>query len=205
MKNEESLIDKAKEYEDEGNEEMAYRYYLECALSEGDPESLFKIGCMYLFGRYVNEDDDKAGHYFKLAHEAGEGDLPGYCYIIIAGCKEEQEVETWDSEMGWYRLAADNGCEHGYECIGYMYMQKGEYFKAIDYFDMAEKKTTISLYNLGKIYDEGLGVEKDMDKAIEYYKRTIMDCWVVKDHGDKFFAKAMARLEELGIVIDNLD
>ncbi|MCR4657290.1 MAG: sel1 repeat family protein [Lachnospiraceae bacterium] len=191
----------AKQFEEENNEEMAYRCYLESAMSEKDGKALFNLGKMYLFGDYVVEDYDKAGHYFKLAYETGYS-LPGSSYIIIANCKEEERTETWESKMNWYRLAADHGCDHGYECMGFMYMKKGEYLMAIDYFLIPEKKTTTSLYNLGKIYDEGLGVEPDLEKAIEYYKRTVIDCWDVKEYGDELFEKARARLRELGIIIE---
>ncbi len=187
-------------YEEAGDMETAYRCYLESAMSETDGKSLCELGKWYLDGKYVNEDYEKAGHYFKMAHEAGYK-LPGHAYIIIAGCDKEQQIKTWESEMNWYRLAVDHGCDHGYECIGYMYMEKGDYQKAIDYFLTPDMKSTTSLYHLGKIYDEGLGVEQDMEKAIEYYKRAIYDCWDVKDYGDEFFDKAWARLTELGIEI----
>jgi prefoldin subunit 5 len=52
-----------------------------------------------------------------------------------------------------------------------------------------------------KIYEEGLGVEKDMDKAIEFYKRAILDCEFLSDKGDEHYEKVKARLTELGVEI----
>ena len=184
-------------YEASGNAEMAYRCYLENAMTGTDGKSLYELGKKYLFGEFVDFDYDKAGHYFKMAYETGFK-LPGFAYIVIGSWEKNSNDATWDSEMNWYRLAADNGCEHGYECMGSLYMEKGDYKKAIESFLTPAKNESLSLYSLGKIYEEGLGVEKDMDKAIEYYRRTIVDCEYCKDKGDEYYEKAKARLQELG-------
>lgn len=188
----------AQRYEEKGDKEMAYRCYLENALTGTDGKSLYELGKKYLLGDFVDFDYDKAGHYFKMAYEAGYK-LPAGFYIVIA-CYEKKAVNaTWDSEMKWYQLAVDEGCEYGYECMGNMYMEKGDYKKAIELFLTPTKNESLSLYSLGKIYEEGLGVEKDMDKAIEYYRRTIIECDILKDKGDEHYEKAKSRLMELGV------
>ena len=190
----------AQRYEEKGDKEMAYRCYLENAMTGTDGKSLFELGQRYLFGDFVDFDYDKAGHYFKMAHEAGYK-LPGFAYIIIGSWEKISKTATWDSEMKWYQLAVDEGCEYGYECMGSMYMEKGDYKKAIESFLTPKKNESLSLYSLGKIYEEGLGVEKDMDKAIEYYKRTILEHDILKDEGDVHYEKAKARLIEMGVEI----
>ncbi|MBR4145043.1 MAG: sel1 repeat family protein [Lachnospiraceae bacterium] len=188
----------AQRYEEKGDKEMAYRCYLENALTGTDGKSLYELGKKYLLGDFVDFDYDKAGHYFKMAYEVGYK-LPAGFYIVIA-CYEKKAVNaTWDSEMKWYQLAVDEGCEYGYECMGNMYMEKGDYKKAIELFLTPTKNESLSLYSLGKIYEEGLGVEKDMDKAIEYYRRTIIECDILKDKGDEHYEKAKSRLMELGV------
>ncbi len=193
----------AQRYEASGNEEMAYRCYLENAMTGTDGKSLFELGKKYLFGEFVDFDYDKAGHYFKMAHETGFK-LPGYAYIVIGSWEKQSKTGTWDSEMNWYRLAVDGGCEYGYECMGSMYMEKSDYKKAIELFLTPDKNGSLSLYSLGKIYEEGLGVEKDPDKAVEYYKRTIIECKGLKDQGDEHYEKAKARLAELGVEIKGI-
>ena len=193
----------AQRYEASGNEEMAYRCYLENAMTGTDGKSLFELGKKYLFGEFVDFDYDKAGHYFKMAHETGFK-LPGYAYIVIGSWEKQSKTGTWDSEMNWYRLAVDGGCEYGYECMGSMYMEKSDYKKAIELFLTPDKNGSLSLYSLGKLYEEGLGVEKDMDKAVEYYKRTIFECKDLKDQGDEHYEKAKARLAELGVEIKGI-
>ena len=190
----------AQRYEEKGDKEMAYRCYLENAMTGTDGKSLYELGKKYLFGEFVDFDYDKAGHYFKMAYEAGYK-LPGYVYIVVGSWEKKSSAATWDSEMNWYQLAVDDGCEYGYECMGSMYMEKGDYKKAIELFMKPERKESLSLYSLGKIYEEGLGVEKDMDKAIEFYKRAILDCEFLSDKGDEHYEKAKARLMELGVEI----
>lgn len=183
-------------YEKNGDKEMAYRCYLENALTGTDGKSLFELGQKYLFGDFVDFDYNKAGHYFKMAHETGFR-LPGYAYIVIGSWEKDNKTGTFDSEMNWYRLAAEKGCEYGYECMGSMYMEKGEYEKAIEMFLKPTRNEALSLYSLGRIYEEGLGVEKDMDKAIEYYKRTVLGGKYLEENGDEHYEKAKARLVEL--------
>ena len=191
----------AQRYEEKGDKEMAYRCYLENAMTGTDGKSLYELGQKYLFGDFVDFDYDKAGHYFKMAYETGYK-LPGFAYIVIGSWEKKSKDATWDSEMNWYRLAVDNGCEHGYELMGCMYMEKGDYKKALEYFLKPEKKESISLYSLGKMYEEGLGVEKDKGKAVEYYKRTITDCGFLEEYGDEHYEKAKDRLMELGVEIE---
>lgn len=193
----------AQRYEEKGDKEMAYRCYLENAMTGTDGKSLYELGQKYLVGDFVDFDYDKAGHYFKMAYEVGYK-LPGFAYIIIGSWEKKSKDATWDSEMKWYRLATEEGCEYGYECMGSMYMEKGDYKKAIELFMKPTKNESLSLYSLGKIYEEGLGVGKDLDKAIEYYKRIILECDVLKDKGDEHYDKAKARLAELGVEIKGL-
>ena len=190
----------AQRYEEKGDKEMAYRCYLENAMTGTDGKSLYELGQKYLFGDFVDFDYDKAGHYFKMAYETGYK-LPGFAYIVIGSWEKKSKDATWDSEMNWYQLAVDEGCEYGYECMGSMYMEKGDYKKALEYFLKTEKNESISLYSLGKMYEEGLGVEKDIDKAVEYYKRTILECEHCKDKGDEHYEKAKAKLAQFGVAI----
>ena len=143
-------------YEASGNAEMAYRCYLENAMTGTDGKSLYELGKKYLFGDFVDFDYDKAGHYFKMAYETGFK-LPGFAYIVIGSWEKNSNDVTWDSEMNWYRLAADNGCEHGYECMGSLYMEKGDYKKAIESFLTPAKNESLSLTVLGRYMKKAWG------------------------------------------------
>ena len=48
------------------------------------------------------------------------------------------------------------------------------------------------------MYEEGLGVEKDLDKAITYYKRTVMET-LRFSRKDEDLYRAKKRLEDLGV------
>src|SRR5690606_18280947 len=39
------------------------------------------------------------------------------------------------------------------------------------YMKGAEKNYSVSLYNVGMYYENGWGIEKDLQKALEFYKR----------------------------------
>lgn len=64
--------------------------------------------------------------------------------------------------------------------IGYANEMCGNFSEAHKYYTLAsEKDYLFSTLNLGYLYENGLGVEKDMDKALEYYEKgaSCLDEW----------------------------
>lgn len=68
----------------------------------------------------------------------------------------------------WYRKAVDAGSKNACDHLGFMYMRswgvRRDFAEARKLFEKAEKHSQ-ALYNLGRIYGEGLGVEVDLEQA----------------------------------------
>lgn len=197
-----------KKYEDNDRPDMAYPYYLEAILSEKDGEACYALAKMYYYGEYVSQNYDKAGMYVGMAYDLGiihkiwplivAGSVYDYKYIHEA----DKDVENLNMAIEYYIFAAKNGISYGYACLGYLYLQIGEYEKALKNMKKAKKNNTLAYYAMARAYDEGLGVEQDINKAVKLYKKTI-DFWkkYVEDHGtDRYASDAENRLQELQIM-----
>ncbi len=192
-----------KKYEDCGDIGNAYRYYLEAALAENDGKAISVLADMYLEGEYVHEDSDKAGHYYGIAYDQGLWVIPWR--LILAGSywekRSNDNEENLILAMKYYQAAADQGERFGNECLGQVYYKLGEYDKAYENLKNIKWRNPCGLYYLGRLYDEGRGVERNLDMAIELYKRVVkIGMEVVERYGeDDHCMMAKQRLNELGI------
>ena len=201
--NNSKLYLQAKEYEERGDMERAYQYYLEAALSEDDGEAINALGRLYYEGDYVSQSYDKAGAYFGQASDKG-ANVRGWT-LIIAGSymenKAKEDPEKLALAMEYYQKAGDLGVPFGYECLGAIYYNLRDYEKAYENLSKMDEKNTCGLYYMGRLYDEGRYVEKDMDKAIELYKKAIANHINYEDEygEDEHCEMAKERLRKMGV------
>jgi TPR repeat protein len=96
-------------------------------------------------------------------------------YQLFVGWMYAQAIGTDQDDnkaLYWYKLAADNGAREGIFYCGYVYLEKREYQKSNKYFEIAGSQNySPAIYRLAVAYDLGLGVDKDTDKATDYYLR----------------------------------
>lgn len=139
-----SYVDLARTYSSEGNEEKAFECYMKAA-ELGYAEAYYNVANAYLNGQGIERDYDKAFEWFKKASDSGDT----YAKLKLAEC---------------YRRGA--GCQRDYAAAMALYLQiAGEKsFKRYSFVDVAE-------YEIGNMYLKGLGVEVDLRKAYEYFKR----------------------------------
>lgn len=199
--NNSGLCMRAKQYENRGDIEKAYQYYLEAALAEDDGEAMYALAKMYFDGEYVRESYDKAGRYFGLAYDSNAKVKPWT--LIIAGSYWERRASESENYVEiaekYYQEAADQGVDYGYECLGQLYYNLGDYKKAYDSLTKKEVQNTCGFYYLGKLYDEGLYVGQDMNKAIDLYEKAVAFCDGIGEEigEDEHGMLARKRLQEL--------
>ena len=58
-------------YMSSGRFDEAYKYYLEAAIGEKDPDAIVKLAGMYLDDKYLRTDYEKAFRYFTMAYDLG--------------------------------------------------------------------------------------------------------------------------------------
>ncbi|MNL29139.1 putative beta-lactamase HcpC precursor [compost metagenome] len=75
-----------------------------------------------------------------------------------------------DKALEYYQTAADLG-EPNYTWLGYLYDLKGDYEKALSFYQLdAGQGSDVSAYNLGIFHRNGLGTSKNIDLAIECFR-----------------------------------
>lgn len=201
--NNSQLCEKAKKQKNRGDIEKAYQLYLEAAIAEDDGEAMYALAQMYFEGDYVHQDYEKAGRYFGMAYDH-KADIQPWTLIIAGGYWEQRDDRSDEDVLiaiKYYRAAIDLGIGFGHECLGKIYIELGEYDKAYEHLSQMEGRNPCGFYYMGKLYDEGLGVEQDMEKAVYNYKKAI-ECGLKHEaeYGeDDDSAKAKRRLTELNI------
>lgn len=182
-------------------QEKEYEQLLEAAHG-GDGKAIHKLARMYYFGTYVSRDHIKAFKYYEQAFAAGV-DMGGDDYIYMANDREL--TGDYYAALELYRMAAEKGEELGYEGMGTIYFQKEDYEKAWEYFNKSEKKSICAQYHIGYMYEKGLGVSKDTQKARLCYETAIEDAtddpeyfeYVKLDDYYKRTVEAIRRLDQL--------
>lgn len=139
-----SYVDLAQTYRSEGNEEKAFECYMKAA-EMGYTEAYYNVANAYLNGDGVEKDFDMAFEWFQKAVDSGDTYAKlklAECYKRGAGCERD-----YAAAMALYQQVAGEKSMKRYYCV-----------------DVAE-------YELGNMYLKGLGVEIDLRKAYDYFKR----------------------------------
>jgi TPR repeat protein len=80
----------------------------------------------------------------------------------------ERNIDLGDQ---WYQRAAEYGSIEAGHRLAFGYYHQGQYGKAVEELsNLSERGFTPAMYVLGSFYYCGTGVEKDLGKAIKYWK-----------------------------------
>ena len=144
------------------------------AADQVDANVLYDRGCMYLEGRGVPQDYQKAYEYFKKA--ADQGDVRalfqmGHMYDDGYGV-----TQNYQKAYAYYKKAADSGNMTAQINLGVLYVHgtgvKQNYPKAYECFKKAaDQGELVAMYNLGFMYRNGYGIPKDYKQTYAYYKK----------------------------------
>ncbi|MCM1502841.1 MAG: sel1 repeat family protein [Bacteroidales bacterium] len=139
-----SYYDLGRMYSREVSEEKAFECYMKAA-EMGYTAAYYNVAVAYLNGEGVERDLDKAFEWFRKAADSGDT----YAKLKLAEC---------------YKRGA--GCQRDYAAAMALYQQIAgdKSLKRYSFADVAE-------YEIGNMYLKGLGVEVDLRKAYDYFKR----------------------------------
>lgn len=137
----------------------------------------FNLGLIYYNGEIVPKDLSKALAYWTKGGNAGMG----ACSRNAASMYRDGEgvPKNLDLSLRWYKQAIHQEDSVAAVTVGLAYFlgeDFGEqnYAKAKAYFEKgAEFGNSDALYYLGRIYADGLGVEQDDKKALEFFKNGV--------------------------------
>ena len=169
--------------------EQARVYYEQC---EDNPYAQIALGCLYCYGRGVEQDSEKGKEFFQSA--ADQGVAEGYYGLAMV----EEDAET---AFEYYNKVAEEGTEQFYitraiNSLGWMYQYgdgvEQDVAKAIEWYTKAADLGDVNaMNNLGFIYEYSDGVEQDVAKAVEWYTKAA-------EAGDTSAIMTLASMYEFG-------
>ena len=109
----------------------------------------------------------------ELIKQAEQGDAEAQFKLAMAYYKGNGIEINHVKAIEWWIRAAEKGLAEANYCIGCIHFDREEYKTAMKYFLKAVEKPYINetAFQLGVMYETGLGTNKDKEKAIKYYKK----------------------------------
>lgn len=157
------------------------------------PNELMKLGDKYYNGEGVEIDYVKAFDAYKKAAELDNtlGQYKtAYMYQLARGTTKDL-----DAAIYWYKKSANSGFLYAWWQLGLVHEELSSYIEALSCFkqclnapDEDKQMRSHAKFEIGKYYDEGLGVSRNLEEAINWYKQS----------ADDGYEPANKRLEELG-------
>ena len=137
----------------------------------GNKYAQYTLGYAHLIGDGVEKDVEKAYSWLLKAAEKG---VPAAQFMVgcyyIDGMVVERDMEK---AFEWMEESANREFEQAQLWMGYYYNQQNKYDKALFYFLKATEKGNAEAQNeVGVMYANGQGTEKDEAKAIEWYRKS---------------------------------
>lgn len=177
----------------------------ERAVELGQPRGLTNIGLLYAHNNVpggganfggIEQDDATALEYLIQACDAGDTKAPRYiAQFYENGRGSEQD---YSEALKYYLIAAGLGDITANGSVGGYYLEgKGtdvDYEKALEYLTAAASSEKVvpgvaqARYLLATMYEHGLGVDADVETAIQWYQSSA-------DAGYEDAAAALARLQ----------
>ncbi|MBO4400607.1 MAG: sel1 repeat family protein [Selenomonadaceae bacterium] len=146
----------------------AFNLYLQAA-NLGNARGMNMVGVLYSNGEGVKASDEKSYEWCRKAAEAGNAaGMYNLAYNYLEG-----EIVEQDTAVGieWLMRAAEGGYPDAmYDAAG-IYSERGDDKKAFEFMLKATQTGHVRASNeLGVMYYEGIGVEKDIRMALNCFE-----------------------------------
>ena len=108
----------------------------------------------------------------ELIKQAEQGDARAQFRLGMAYYRGNRIEKSEEKAYEWWTKSEEQGVEDAAYCLGCIYFEKKDFQTAMEYYlkTISDPVINEAGFQLGVIYENGLGLEKDIDKAIEYYK-----------------------------------
>ena len=151
----------------ERNEYESFKWYLRSAES-GMPRSQYQVATMYRDGIGTDVDPKMAKKWFNIFSRST---FVNY-QVLMADILKNREPNNESEHIRILMKAAESYNANAMYWLGTAYrnLNPADMDSAIKWLKMAaDKNVTLAHRDLGNIYFGGVGVEKDMQKAFDYY------------------------------------
>ncbi|XP_073343732.1 death ligand signal enhancer [Pagrus major] len=155
------------------NYEEAFTCFL-AAAQQGYSKAQFNTGVCYEKGRGVSKDNEKALYYYWQAAVGGHKQAQYRYAKLLLTSRGRQSLEELNTAINLLEQSAAAGLTKAQVCLASVYSQEPvrDGSKSVRYLRMAaESGDDTALLFLGQCFESGFGVQQNLRKAIEYYKR----------------------------------
>ncbi len=200
IKNGDDLMSVFIKKEDLSENGLTYQDFkdIEDAASKGDPYGMTKMGCFYMFGQFVEKDEDKALQWFLKAGKLGDANAQWSVGDIYKHGTKTMDPNP-ELSARWFRYAAHtepngrNLRSYG-ECLEEGFGVMMDPAEAAEYYERAIGFGDIeAFFRLGLLLFEGRGVERDINRGLSYIYTAKMN----ESAGAKYI---WDKLEEQGLL-----
>ncbi len=148
----------------------AARQFFEKILSmQRNARAVYLLGEMYRDGEFGEENKNVSRECYEYGYlwgDARSAEKLGVLYEL--GEFVEKDI---DKAIGLYKEAIEKGNEHAFFSLGDLYLNIENYYSARECLEKAVEADDYSYILLGNIYEDGLGVKQDHEKARKYYEK----------------------------------
>lgn len=140
------------------------------AANNGDAEAMYNIGTLYHRDNKVGIDIKKAIYWYEKAANLSISEAAFNLSIIYS---EDSQYKNIDKEFHWSKRAAELGYARAMHNVAVSYstgrgVEQNQKI-AFDYFKQAAINGSVtSMFVLGKLYEEGKGVNQDLVNALAW-------------------------------------
>jgi TPR repeat protein len=153
-------------------------YFFQKSADLGSHLSQLKLGEAYEQGKGIAKDSKKAFYWYKKSAEQGDEDAQyqlSSCFYNGRGVSKDE-----DKAMIWAKKSANQGDAMGQWAVGYYYYNVKDYDQAfLWYKKAADQGLNPAMTNLAHMYNNGYGVEKNME-MVKYWYTKLCDKGVTK-------------------------
>lgn len=163
----------------------AYAYY-KAAADKGYTKAESKMGSIYVSKYYPFQDESKSNKYYskavksyrKQADKNGDACYElGYMYQNGYGVDKDMEQAKY-----YYKSGAMLGDRNAAWRLGLIYIDEMEYTEAYKFLLRAsEAGQGMAMFELAKLYENGLGTAYNREKAIEWYKKCAESTYMARN------------------------
>ncbi|PJG82247.1 tetratricopeptide repeat protein [Caviibacterium pharyngocola] len=181
--------DAAQAAANQGNWTAAFEWIYPLAL-KGDANAQANVGILYLQGKGVEKDTEKA--YWWLSEAAEQGNIKGINYLAFMYLDGNGTKKSLPHAMKLLQKTANAKDQTAMFVLGMLYYRELKDFKnAFLWLEKAAKADhNESKFRLATMYEEGKGTKRNAEKAVYWYQQTLKQ-------SDRFAEQAQKRLQHL--------
>ena len=148
------------------------KYWFEKSAKKNNAEALNGLGLIYNYGCGVNENSNKAEEFYLQAYQNGSRQAAAN---LGSGYVNGEFGTKRDSRKAikWFELAINDTPLRAYKGLAQAYYYLEDYENSYKYTLKAAKlEDAESQHNIGYMYETGIYVDKDIEKAKYWYEKS---------------------------------